>query len=211
MASCPGFPPEHSCTGYLGGTRPSYPHLGLDLDVLLAVPVRPPYRHAELLPADDSARSEAVGKTSVIEKKRAKGKFDVFLCHNSEDKVAVRRIAKQLLEQGILPWLDEWELQPGLPIEDALEKQITKIKSAAVFVGKSGRGPWQNVEIKAFLRQFVKRKCPVIPVILPDSTKTPRLPALLGGMTWVDFREDDPNPLAQLIWGATGERIEEGS
>jgi hypothetical protein len=25
-------------------------------------------------------------------------------------------------------------------------------------------------------------------------------------MTWVDFRETAPDPLAQLIWGITGQR-----
>jgi hypothetical protein len=28
----------------------------------------------------------------------------------------------------------------------------------------------------------------------------------LRGMTWVDFRAADPDPLAQLIWGITGQR-----
>jgi hypothetical protein len=32
--------------------------------------------------------------------------FDVFLCHNSEDKSAVREIAQQLVREGIKPWLD---------------------------------------------------------------------------------------------------------
>ena len=39
------------------------------------------------------------------------------------------------------PWLDEWKLRPGLPWQPLLEEQIGKIKSAAVFVGKNGRGP----------------------------------------------------------------------
>jgi hypothetical protein len=39
--------------------------------------------------------------------------FDVFLCHNSEDKPAVREIAQKLTEQTIKPWLDEDEIRPG--------------------------------------------------------------------------------------------------
>jgi hypothetical protein len=94
------------------------------------------------------------------------GDFDVFLCHNGEDKPAVKRIGELLKERGILPWLDEWELRPGLPWQSALGQQIGQIKSAAVFVGKNGRGTWQDLELEAFLRQFVKRGCPVIPVLL---------------------------------------------
>jgi len=33
--------------------------------------------------------------------------FDVFLCHNSEDKPAVREISQKLAEKHIKPWLDE--------------------------------------------------------------------------------------------------------
>ncbi len=35
--------------------------------------------------------------------------FDVFLCHNSQDKPEVKKIAWQLQQQGLKPWLDEWE------------------------------------------------------------------------------------------------------
>ncbi len=143
---------------------------------------------------------------SVIQGKIETDDFDVFLCHNSEDKPAVKEIGGHLKERGILPWLDEWELRPGLPWQRLLEKQIPQIKSAVVFVGESSIGPWQNMELEAFLRQFVKRGCPVIPIILPDCKETPELPIFLGGMTWVDFRKDDPDPMGQLIWGITGER-----
>ena len=67
--------------------------------------------------------------------------FDVFLCHNSDDKPAVREIAQQLVREGIKPWLDEREIRPGTSWQTALEQQIGFIKSAAVFVGDSGIGP----------------------------------------------------------------------
>ncbi|MCP4701561.1 MAG: toll/interleukin-1 receptor domain-containing protein [Gammaproteobacteria bacterium] len=132
--------------------------------------------------------------------------FDVFLCHNSEDKPAVKQIGEELKKQGILPWLDEWELRPGLPWQPELEKQIKNIKAAAVFVGDSGMGPWQEQELNAFLREFVKRQCPVIPVLLPNAPKQPDLPVFLSGMTWVDFRAAASNPLQRLCWGITGKR-----
>ena len=68
--------------------------------------------------------------------------FDVFLCHNSEDKPIVKNIGKKLKKEGLKPWLDEWELQPGMPWQVSVEEQIHEIRSAAVFVGKMGIGPW---------------------------------------------------------------------
>ncbi len=132
--------------------------------------------------------------------------FDVFLSHNSKDKPVVKRLAKALKKLDLRPWLDEWELRPGLPWQKALEKQIKNIKSAAVFVGKNNIGPWQDMEQEAFIRQFKKRDCPVISVILPDCPDVPELPAFLEGMMWVDFRKTDPDPMDQLIWGITGIR-----
>jgi WD40 repeat protein len=147
----------------------------------------------------DATFSSLQGKIAVKD-------FDVFLCHNSNDKPAIKIIAEQLKEIGILPWLDEWELRPGLPWQKALEEQIKNIKVAAVFVGENNIGPWQDAELQAFLREFVRRECPVIPVLLPNCKQDPELPIFLQGMMWVDFRKSEPDPMSQLIWGITGER-----
>lgn len=130
--------------------------------------------------------------------------FDVFLCHNIIDKPAVREIGRKLKERGLRPWFDEWELRPGLLWQVELAKQIQQIRSAAVFVGGKGFGPWQDMELDAFLRKFVRRGDPVIPVILDDCAKVPELPTFLEGMTWVDFRQAEPDPFERLIWGITG-------
>lgn len=143
---------------------------------------------------------------SSLQSKIETNAFDVFLCHNSKDKPEVMRVGERLKERGILPWLDEWELRPGLPWQRLLEEQIEQIKSAAVFVGEDGIGPWQQMELEAFLREFVHRGRPVIPVLLPDAPKEPKLPLFLKGMTWVDFRKWDPDPMDRLIWGITGKR-----
>jgi hypothetical protein len=144
-----------------------------------------------------------------VARKRATGEFDVFLCHNWADKPAVKKIAQQLISAGVTPWLDEWELPPGRPWQPLLEQQIANIKTAAVFVGAAGIGPWQEQEINGFLRQFVRRASPVIPVLLCSAPDKPALPLFLEAMTWVDFRLSDPDPLDRLVWGITGKRSAE--
>ncbi len=150
----------------------------------------------------DAARSLAAA-SSVILGKEETTDFDVFLCHHGDDKEAVRQMARQLREHGILPWLDETDLIPGRPWQEELERQISHIRAAAVFVGPSGVGPWQNHEIWAFLSEFSDRKCPVIPVLLPEAT-APKLPLFLRNMTWVDFSK--PGGIERLIWGITGRK-----
>ncbi|MCX6908625.1 MAG: toll/interleukin-1 receptor domain-containing protein [Verrucomicrobia bacterium] len=136
----------------------------------------------------------------------ADGHFDVFLCHNSHDKDAVRDMNAKLQGRKIKTWFDEEQLPPGRMWQELLEEQIQQIKTAAIFVGESGLGPWQDVELRAFLTEFVKRRCPVIPVILAQCTTVPQLPLFLKQFTWVDFRKPKPNPFGQLLWGITGKR-----
>ena len=133
----------------------------------------------------DAARGIAAA-SSVILGKEETTDFDVFLCHNDDDKPTVRWTADRLREHGILPWLDEAELRPGRSWQEELERQIGNIRAAAVFVGPSGIGPWQDKEMRAFLSEFVRRECPVIPVLLPGATSA-ELPIFLRNMTWVDL------------------------
>jgi hypothetical protein len=46
--------------------------------------------------------------------------------------------------EGIKPWLDEDQIRPGTSWQTVLGEQIGSIKSAAVFMGKNGIGPWQD-------------------------------------------------------------------
>jgi hypothetical protein len=142
---------------------------------------------------------------AIVNRKRRDGRYDVFMCHNSQDKTEVLTIAAQLERRGLLPWIDEVDLKPGMPWQRAIEEQIERIGSVAVFIGSHGNGPWQTMEIEAFVREHVGRGSPVIPAILASSSE-PKLPPFLNGMHRVDFRKERPSPIAQLVWGITGAR-----
>ncbi len=133
--------------------------------------------------------------------------FDVFLSHNSKDKPAVRDLAEALRERGIIVWLDEDELRPGLNWQTQLENGINLSSSVAVLIGKDGLGPWEDEEMQGALIHAVKDSRPVIPVILPDASRQPKLPMFLANRTWVDLRPalNDTN-LGRLIWGITGKK-----
>jgi hypothetical protein len=134
------------------------------------------------------------------------GDYDVFLCHNSRDSKQVIAIGERLRERGLLPWLDIWEIRPGTRWQKELAKHLKKVKSAAVFIGSKGPGPWQELEAEALLKEIAKRNRPIIPVILEGRQGKPRLPAFLDMWHVVDMRHPAPDPFEQLIWGITGER-----
>lgn len=141
--------------------------------------------------------------------------FDVFLSHNSDDKPAVRELGQLLKDRGLTVWLDEWELVPGRPWQEALEDIVATTRSAAVLVGASGFGPWHDREMRSCLSQFLDRRLPVIPVLLPGADGAPSLPLFLAEMTWVDLRNGfDAKSLDRLQWGITGirpARVEENA
>lgn len=134
--------------------------------------------------------------------------FDVFLCHNSSDKKEIRAMSKKLETAGLRAWLDEEQIRPGQSWQAQLEHQIEAVKSAIVFVGTNGIGPWQNMELRAFLEEFARQAKPVIPVILPTCKSVPELPMFLRQIMWVDFRRgrSKQNPIKLLVWGITGKR-----
>jgi len=134
--------------------------------------------------------------------------FDVFLSHNSKDKVAVRNLKRLLVLNGLKVWLDEDELQPGRPWQRPLEIAIRSSRSIAVLVGADELSPWADEEIQGALQLAAKDNRPIIPVVLPLGPDIlPELPIFLTNRTWVILRPAiTAENLGMLIWGITGSR-----
>lgn len=116
--------------------------------------------------------------------------FDVFLAHSSADKPQVRVMANKLREQGLNPWLDEEQIAPGELFQTAIQRAIPQIKSAAIFIGLTGLGKWQAIELQTLTSQFVNRDSPVIPVLLPGVNKIPDDLPFLQQFNWVSSVQD---------------------
>ncbi len=134
-----------------------------------------------------------------LENKQSETSFDLFICHNGDDKPEVREIVNNLKSLGIKTWFDEEQIPAGMLWQPALEQQIEEIKAAAVFVGSNGIGPWHEFEIRAFLSEFMNRKCPVIPIILPSANSVPKLPIFLSPIMWIDMRESRDEGIDKLL------------
>ncbi|WP_051469941.1 toll/interleukin-1 receptor domain-containing protein [Fischerella sp. PCC 9605] len=133
----------------------------------------------------------------------------LFLCHNSKDKLEVMKIAEQLKERRISVWFDEWDLIVGDHWPRVLEKQIDneQLRSAAVFIGKEGMGPWQTEEMYALMQKCVKRGHRIIPVILKSFKGEVTLPNFLEVRHAVDLRQRNVNAVEKLIEGIKHWRV----
>jgi len=136
--------------------------------------------------------------------------FDVFLAHNSADKPQVRIISNKLKELGLKPWIDEEQIAAGELFQTAIQKAFSQIKSAAVFIGLTGLGKWQVVELQTLISQFVDRGIPVIPVLLPKVDKIPDDLPFLKQFNWVSFDDvNDDYTLFKLQCGINGYTLSE--
>ena len=127
--------------------------------------------------------------------------FDVFLCYNRADKIAVRSVAKGLADRRIRFFIDENENPPGQVWTDQVGSALSRAPAFAIFFGGAGVGKWQSVEIQNISEARLEHDRHVIPVFLPDAPPSMKLPMQLAGLTWVDFRKSDPDPMTELVRG----------
>jgi hypothetical protein len=140
-----------------------------------------------------------------------KDRYDVFLSHASSDKPVVEELARLLTLRGLRPWLDKWDLVPGEPWQEAIEKALADCPACAVCIGAGGFGGWQTEEMNGAIQlQVGRERRRVIPVLLPGAERGERsaLPLFLQGRTWVDFHGslNEERVLRRLVRGIRGER-----
>lgn len=148
----------------------------------------------------------ATSSVDLLEQKLRDEAYNVYICYHQDDTEQVGHIDEQLKAKGILPWFDLLETDPGQSLQAQQSVQLLTIKSAAVFVGKHAVEGWQVLQMEALLNQFVKRRIPVIPVLLADAPLKPELPPFLGTLVRVDFHKSQPDPMMRPVWGITGMR-----
>jgi len=174
---------------------------------LLAAPTREAESVAAQMVTDARVGRQRMTAAFVIKAKEAQGKFDVFLSHNTKDKAAVEKIAKQLLKVGLRPWLDKWNLAPGDTVSDALEQAIKTIPCAALCFGPADSGKWHILEIRAYVEKWASGDARMIPVILPGVKETPELPLFVRQTLWVDLRDwesGESDGFYRLVCGILG-------
>jgi hypothetical protein len=121
----------------------------------------------------------------------------VFLSHSSKDKWFVRRLATDLVQLKIKPWLDEWEIRAGESIPQKIGQGLEHSQCVVlVLSGNSTASKWVEREWQSKYWDEVERnEVQVIPVLLADC----EVPQLLKGKKYADFRKDYSEGLTELI------------
>lgn len=103
-----------------------------------------------------------------------------FLCHATEDKPTVERLARTLMASGINTFFDAWEIRAG----DSLRRKIDEgIESCTHFIvvlsPTSIQKPWVNAELDAGFVADLSARVRLIPLRL--GLPVDQLPPLLSG------------------------------
>lgn len=129
--------------------------------------------------------------------------FDVFVSHNSDERIAVAELCERLRDEGKLrPWRDQDSIQPGAEWERSIRTALASCPCCAVLFGPQGWGRYHFLEAALAFRGLGERPgFRVIPVLLPgalesDFDKAPteneeEVKALAGlkSLQWIDFRK----------------------
>jgi len=114
--------------------------------------------------------------------------YDVFISYNSNDRELIKQFTQELKNIGIRVFIDIWDLTPGEPWQEEIEKNMLNSKYIVIFIGKNGLGPWQNAEMRLALDLKIKYSLKVIPVLFPKAN-VEKIPLFLTQLTWIDFRK----------------------
>lgn len=135
-------------------------------------------------------------------------KYDVFLCHHSQDKPLVRLVAEALRARGITPWLDQTDLRPGDEWRGTIDEALETVDATIVFLGENPEGSIQKAEISRALSLAGKGSVRLIPALLPSWPEGQDFRGLIGAYSGVSFNVADVDPVTELCRGIRAEYVE---
>ncbi|PAY19899.1 hypothetical protein CKO51_08675 [Rhodopirellula sp. SM50] len=98
-------------------------------------------------------------------------KWDVFVCHASEDKSTfVEPLADCLRELSVRVWFDKHILRPGDRLSEKIATGLAQCRSGCLVLSQSFIGkPWTRYEMSGLVNRFVEEDMRLIPVWLDVS------------------------------------------
>jgi len=120
-----------------------------------------------------------------------------FLCHASEDKDIVRRVAQSFQSHGIETFFDEWEIGPGDSIREKIDAGLERCTHfIAILSPHSLQKRWVNAEMDGGFIRKLEGHCRFIP--LRYGLTVSQLPPLFRGMSSPAL-DDYDSDIAKLI------------
>ncbi|MFA6306594.1 MAG: toll/interleukin-1 receptor domain-containing protein [Patescibacteria group bacterium] len=107
---------------------------------------------------------EKIPVSRVVAKKTKK--FDVFICHASEDKSFVEKLAEELRRAGVEVWYDDFQLGWGDDLRPAIDNGLKNSLYGLVVLSKSflAKKKWTEYELNGLFAKEKRNKKVVLPI-----------------------------------------------
>lgn len=121
----------------------------------------------------------------------------VFISHSSKDKGFVRKLAADLLANGIEVWLDELRIHVGDSIPTKIAQGLAESDFFLLVVShNSVKSPWIQKELdNALVKEIESRRVRVFPVKIDDA----EVPGIIRDKKHSDFSTSYDRGLRELI------------
>ena len=113
-------------------------------------------------------------------------KYDVFVSHASANKAWVSILARNLRDQELEVFYDEWSLVPGDQLVDALYQGLQQSRAGLLVVSpEAANSGWVSKEYQRMVNRQANESCfTLIPVVYDEVAEFPFSEDIL----WADFR-----------------------
>jgi hypothetical protein len=121
----------------------------------------------------------------------------VFLSHSSDDKPFVRRLAADLVANGVKIWIDEQRILVGDSVPERIAQGLAESDFFLIVVShNSVASAWVQKELNsALVQEIERRKVAVLPVRIDDA----KMPASIKDKLYADFRGSYETGLKGLL------------
>ena len=129
-----------------------------------------------------------------------KAQGHVFISHSSADIASARALSQHLKDRGVPVWLDTEELAAGRDLQGAMTQAIRNASAVVVlFSEDSVHSSWQNVELGMVLGLGSQTRGRVIPIVLTERDRQPRLPSFLQSLQTVTTNKEGLAAVANSV------------
>ena len=124
----------------------------------------------------------------------------VFLSHSNQDKKLVEKLACELVQRGIIPWLDTKELSSELgSLDENLKKSVQNQSVFLAFLSKAAiKSSWMENELTTAIKMEEKNQTIIIPIFLGNPEELVKSHPLLSSR-WLDPDGDKVDRLGITI------------
>jgi TIR domain len=135
----------------------------------------------------------------------AQKRYDIFLSHNSRDKLLVEILAEQLRESALEVWLDQDNLYGGDILPQEIQKAIANSKTALFCIGGYGLGKWQQSEMNLCKQLSIEGRLKIITIVLPPLEIMPEETEylFLKPELYLKWKIGDSDNLQRLIYSVS--------